>query len=228
MYVVTEGPVIVKPDRYGVAFWDVGFLGNKPETDPKPNWNVTAQLISLDPSGASLEEVAHGHIRIGSIDNAYQPSLTLPVPDRPGFYRFDVQISDAKGTRLGAYGEYVRVVEPSVKVRLGISDRRFRPGQSLAARPEEIGTSWISFGEHFEVERRSSGGWRPYPPLNTRNWNLWLGTAGPGGAGRCSHLRIPPETPAGRYRLVKGVGVLTGGEHARALTLTAPFSVARP
>jgi hypothetical protein len=227
MYVDVEGPAIVRPDRYGVAFWDVGFLGNKPNTHPRLDWLVTAQLVSLDSSGASLEEVAHGHIRIGYIDDAYQPSLNLPVPDQAGFYRFDVQIAGANGDLLGSYSEYLRVVAPSVKVRLGISDRRFRPGQTLATRPEELGTDWISFGEDFEVQRRSGGGWRHYPSLSPEIWEAWGGFAGPGGAGRCSYLHIPADTPAGRYRVVKGIGVNTGSKHEHGLVLAAPFSVSR-
>lgn len=225
MYVDTEGPVIVRPEKYGVAFWDVGYLGNKPETHSKLDWLVTAQMVALDSSGASLDEVAHGHIRIGRIDNAYQPSLNLPVPDRLGFYRFDVQIAGADGNLLGSYSEYLRVVAPSLKVRLGINDRQFRPGQTLATRPEELGTEWISFGESFEVQRRSGSRWRSYSSLLPGIWALWRGFVGPGGAGRCSSLHIPIDTPAGRYRVVQTVGVNPSGKRGHGLTLTAPFSV---
>jgi hypothetical protein len=97
----------------------------------------------------------------------------------------------------------------------------------LATRPEELGTDWISFGEFFEVQREVGGNWRRYPPLNPEAWELWGGLTEPGGAGRCSYLRIPAHTPLGRYRVVKGVGVDKGIKRERGLTTTARFSVVR-
>ena len=225
MYVDTEGPVVVQPDRYGVAFWDLGFLKGEPSGHPRLNWIVTAQVFSVDGSGWSLEQISHGHIRINRIGNGYQPTLNLPLSHRPGFYRFDVQISEPDGNLLGRYSSYLRVVPPSVKVRLGISNRHFRPGQRLATRPEELGTDLIFFGEAFEVQRRVGGDWRLYRPLNPAFWDGWGGLVGAGDAGRCSYLQIPAHTPSGAYRIVKGVSVIAGGMPVRGLTLTAPFHV---
>ena len=228
MYVDTEGPVIVRPDHFGYGFWDVGFERNQPERHPTLDWLVTAQLVALDSTGEALEEVSHGHVKIHRINDAYQPSLNLKVPYRVGFYRYDIQISDSAGDRLGSYSEYVRVVSRSVKVRLGINGRRFRPRQTVATRPEELGTEWITFGEDFQVQRRSKGAWRLYPPMNPEIWETWGGLTGAGGAGRCSSFRIPAGTPRGRYRIVKRVSTRFGREPGLSLTLTAPFSVVNP
>lgn len=226
MYAYTEGPVIARPDEFGYAFSDVGFERKNPPKDrPKLDWLVTAQMMALDPTGAVSEQVDQGQIRIRTIDDAYQPSLNLKVPARVGFYRYDIQISEFDGTLLGSYSQYLRVVPHSVKVRLGINARRVRPGQTIATRPEELGTDWISYGEAFTVQRRIDGDWRPYPPMDQKFWNDWLGLAGPGEAGRCSFLSIPAYAPKGRYRVVKHIGVEEAGEHELGVTVTAPFSV---
>ncbi len=103
---------------------------------------------------------------MGRIDDAYQPTISLAVPGRPGFYRFDIQIAGADGTELGSYSEYLRVVSPSIKVRLGLSSARVRPGQTVSARPEELGTEWLNYGEDFVVQRRSAGAWH-------HEWDVW-------------------------------------------------------
>jgi hypothetical protein len=228
MYVDTEGPVIVRPDHFGYGFWDVGFERNEPERHPTLDWLVTAQLVALDSTGEVSEEFDHSHVNIDRINDAYQPSLNLKVPDRVGFYRYDIQISDSAGNQLGNYSEYLRVVPPSVRVRLGINGRRFRQGQTVATRPEELGTELITFGADFQVQRRSNGAWRRYPPMTPNAWAAWLGGIGPGSAGRCSSFRVPAGTPHGHYRVVKRVGTSFGREPSLSLTLTAPFSVASP
>jgi hypothetical protein len=228
MYVDTEGPVIVRPDHFGYGFWDVAFERNPPEGHPRLGWLVTAQMVALDSTGQVSEEIAHGHITIARIDDAYQPSLNLKIPDRVGFYRYDVQIADSAGNLLGSYSEYLRVIPSSVRARLGINGHRFRPGGVVATRPEEIGTAGISFGEDFQVQRLSEGAWRRYPPMTPNAWAAWLGFVGPGSAGRCSSFRIPPGTRRGRFRVVKRVSTSVGREPGRSLTLTAPFSVVNP
>jgi hypothetical protein len=160
MYVYTEGPVIVRPGRFGYAFSE----RNPPKHPPKLDRLVTAQLMALDRTGAVSEQVDQGQIRIRSIDDGNQPTLNVKVPDRVGFYRYNIQISDFEGNLLGSYSQYLRVVPGSVRVRLGINGRRFRPGQTVATRPEELGTDWISFGDDLFVQRRIGGTWRSYHP----------------------------------------------------------------
>ncbi|HEY2053912.1 MAG TPA: immunoglobulin-like domain-containing protein [Solirubrobacterales bacterium] len=225
MYEMGVDQVLTGASSYGFAFWDVGFVGNHPET-PTVDWRVTAQIQALGPDGSVVEEVDHTHIKVGRIDDAYQPIISLDVPGRPGFYRFDIQITGADGAELGAYSEYLRVVPPSVEVRLGINTDRVRPGQVIAVRPEELGTERLDYGEYLVVQRRSDGGWHRYPPMNGGAWALWLGMLGPGAAGSCNHVAIPDDTPAGHYRFVKSVGTETGPRSGRSLSVAAPFMVA--
>lgn len=218
-------PVLVQSEEFGDGFSDVGFERNPPVPLGRVDWLVRAQLMALDSAGGVSEEVDHGRIRIKHIDDSYQPSLSLKVPGRIGFYRYDIQFSDFDGNTLGSYSQYVRVVPRSARVRLGISGRQFRPGQTVATRPEELGTDQISYGEDFDVQKRVDGRWRPYPPMNQHFWAFWRGFAEAGGAGSCSSFTIPAGTPKGRYRVVKHVGVYVGRKSTLGVTLTAPFSV---
>lgn len=227
MYPDTEGPVIVRPDQFGYGFSDVGFERNPPVEATPLDWTVAAQLWSLDSAGTPTEEIDQRQIDIGRLDNAYQPHLNLSIPHVVDLYRYDIQFSDHDGNRLGSYSQYLRVVPEMVKVRLGINRRRFRPGQMIATRPEVLGTNWVTYGESFEVERMSNGHWHLDPALTPREWLTWSGSAGLGGAGRCSPFKVPIDTPPGRYRVKKPVSAEVGRTHRLPLTLTARFSVTR-
>jgi hypothetical protein len=226
LYAGTIGQVLVGRSSIGFSVWNVGFLGNRPDEHPNLDWSLTAQLVTLDAAGQDVEEIGHARDHIGRIDDAYQPSVSLPVPADPGFYRADVQISEADGTVLGSYSEYFRVMSPTLKVRLGISNNRVRPGERIAVRPENLGTDSLTYGEDYVVQRRESGYWRGYRPMNGGAWALWLGFIQPGGAGSCNSPRIPPDTPPGRYRIVKRVSTPLGPKTSRPVTLFAPFTVA--
>jgi hypothetical protein len=225
MYIGMEGPVLVDSHQFGYYVSDVGFERSHVERHPKVDWLVTAQLAALDSTGAVSEEVDRGQIKIKRINDAYQPSLNLRVPRRAGFYRYDIQFSDFNGNLLGSYSQYLRVVQRSVRVRLGINDRRFRPGQTIATRPEDLGTDTLRYGEEFDVQRRVDRHWRRYPPMNQNSWEAWLGVTGAGDAGSCSSFTIPTDTPKGRYRVVKHLGVDIGREQVLPLTIAAPFAV---
>ncbi|MGN6588248.1 MAG: hypothetical protein ACTHKT_12405 [Solirubrobacterales bacterium] len=227
MYLDTEGPVLVKPDRFGYGFFDHGYERSPPVEMTPLGWTVAAQLWSLDSAGRQKEVVDERQIHIGRIDDAYQPNLDLTMPDAVGFYRYDIQISDGEGNELGSYSTYLRVVPEFIKVRLGINSGRFRPGQTVATRPEVLGTNPITYGEDFEVQRMRNGRWQRDWAMTQEEWRAWLGSAGLGGAGSCSSFTIPANTPAGRYRVRKQVGVELHGIHWLPLTLTAPFSVTK-
>jgi hypothetical protein len=225
LYASTNGQVLVGRSNIGFAVWSVGFLGNRPDERPNLDWSLTAQLVALDAAGQDVEEIDHARDHIGRIDDAYQPSVSLAAPADPGFYRADVQISEADGTVLGSYSEYFRVMEPTLKVRLGISNDRVRPGKRIAVRPENLGTDSLTYGEDYVVQRRESGHWRGYRPMNGGLWAAWLGFIQPGGAGSCNSPTIPPDTPPGRYRILKYVGASLDPKASRSVTLVAPFTV---
>ena len=50
-------------------------------------------------------------------------------------YRLEVRIENGSGELLGAFGEYFRVLEPSVDFRLSLNRQRFKPGPAGGGRP---------------------------------------------------------------------------------------------
>jgi hypothetical protein len=225
LYATASDQILVGRSSVGFAVWNVGFLGNRPDEHPSLDWALTARLVALDAAGQDREEIDHARDHIGRIDDAYQPSVFLSAPSRPGFYRADVQISEADGKLLGGYSEYFRVMSPRLKVRLGISNNRLRPGQKIAVRPENLETDALTYGEDYVVQRRESGHWHGYRPMNGGLWEAWLGSIQPGSVGSCNSPTIPPDAPPGRYRIVKRVGVSLNPKASRSVTLVAPFTV---
>ncbi|MGV1049464.1 MAG: immunoglobulin-like domain-containing protein [Solirubrobacterales bacterium] len=212
-------PVIVGGGDYGYALFDEDF-----NRDLRLDWTVKGQLLRLGKSGDPVRELDHGQIEVGLVDDAYQPSLDLEVPARAGFYRFDVEFLGADGMLLGRFGEYLRVVRPWAKARLAINGRRFTAGQVVRTRIENVGTEQVNSGAPFEVQRRIDGAWREVHGLTPEVWPLYASIIGPGSAGECGGFGIPPDLPAGRYRVVKPAGAVYGDD-ARDLHLSAWFDV---
>jgi hypothetical protein len=213
--------VMTKPESFGYRFSEENFEGTV-----RLDWRVTAQLWRLTRGGRPVEEVDRGELSIGRLDFAEQPGLFLNPPGRRGFYRFDIQFWDGDGVQLGAYGAYFRIMDSFWRPLLGLNGRLFRPRQLVLSRVENIGTEWASFGEAFGVQRWQGKEWTPAPELAPDGWALWLGGVGPGGAGRCSALRLPPDVEPGRYRIVKEIYRGFDPRRSRRYFLVQNFRVA--
>jgi hypothetical protein len=84
----------------------------------------------------------------------------------------------------------------------------------------------ITYGEEFFVQRRIEGRWsKARGLLGGGVWALWLGILDGGGIGRCSALRLPADTKAGRYRIVKDVSRLSRVRRDQPHFVVAPFRV---
>jgi hypothetical protein len=136
-----------------------------------------------------------------------------------------MQITDRDGTQLGSYSAYFKLAQPFWKPRLGLTGHRFRPGQRVLSRVENLGTETVMYGESFSVQRLEGGQWIHVPNMTQKYWALWLGGASAGGSGRCSSLYLPDDISPGRYRIVKEVGPSPWPRGKRSYFLTAPFEV---
>lgn len=85
-----------------------------------------------------------------------------------------------------------------------------------------MGTIEFEFGEDFRLQRKIGGSWTPIKLPGEEIWELWLGYAGAGGAGRCSEMRIPQNFSPGKYRIVKSIARSLRG---KPIFLAAPFTV---
>jgi hypothetical protein len=213
--------VMPRPVPFGYGFSEHAYSGGGVRLD----WTVTAQLWTIDRHGTALQEVDREKLFIGNLSAANQPHIAVDPPEsRRGFYRFDMQIADKSGAKIGSYGAYFRVVRPFWRPKLRLTRDVVRPGQRLLIRVENHGSETITYGESFRVQRYEEGAWVEGLDLRRRRWFLWLGFLQPGGAGRCSALVLPTDTPPGRYRIVKSVRTERWPK-GREITLAAPFEV---
>jgi hypothetical protein len=216
------GNVIVGGGGFGYSFVTRDLSGK----DLRLEWTVSAQVSLLTQRGEVKRMVDQGSVWIEKVDNAKQPGLSLETLATPGFYRFDLQFEDREGNHLGAFSEYLRVVAPRLRVKLGINGRKFQAGDLVQTRVDNLGTEPVSYGASFSVQRREKSSWARATELHLGPWLAYLGIAGPGARGRCSGFKVPADLPIGRYRVVKGVGLeQSGPRRRRPLSLTASFDV---
>jgi len=212
--------VMTKPEEFGYGFFKENRGGPVPV-----NWTVTAQLWSIDAEGEATEEVGHTGIYLKTIDAEHQPFIGLKPPHRQGFYRFDLQF-ESRGTTIGSYSSYFKLVPPSWRPRLKLNRTTARPGQQILSRLENLGSDVITYGEEFFVQRRVDGRWSSARDLLGEGvWALWLGILEAGGYGRCSALRLPDDTKPGQYRIVKDISRANGDRPSNVDFVAAPFKV---
>jgi len=218
----------ISEDQVYTGSFPVGFgiSTQNPHARLRLDWTVTAQLWRISRAGQPLRQVGSLTLEIDQLDGGERPYVSIDVPGRRGFYRYDMQFADRDGNQLGAYGAYVRMTRPVWRVRLGL-DRRSRsyaPGERVISRIENYGSTSLGYGEDFRVERRIDGRWKKDHELTPGGFFLWLGVLRPGRSSLCSGAWLPRSTEPGRYRIVKSVDPLSY-DLADPQWLTAPFTV---
>lgn len=208
------------PEPLPIGF---GLSTRNPHASISLGWSVTAQLWRISREGRPLHQVASTALEIDQLDGADRPYVTIDLPGRPGFYRYDIQFAGRAGQQLGAYGSYLRVVRPFWQVRLGLDSRTYRPGERVRMRVENYGSRTVTFGEDFRVERRVDGRWGRDRELTPDGFFLGLRVLHPGEPTWCEVLYLPRSVESGYYRIVKTVGLGSAMHPERRLT--APFAV---
>jgi hypothetical protein len=214
-----------EPSSFGYGFSEHSFTSEGVSLA----WTVTAQLWTIDRWGGELRQVDRERLFIGRLRGSDQPSISLdPLKGRRGFYRFDLQIANRNGNRIGSYSAYFKVVRPSWRPKLQLAQETLRPGQWLLARLENYGSEYVSYGQAFAVQRMERGQWVGAPDLiEHRWWAMWAKALGPGGVGGCNALLLPIDISPGTYRIVKDVdrGFV---RPTKGRQLTAQFTVVAP
>jgi hypothetical protein len=206
---------------YNYSFYDEGLA-----SDPLSlNWLVTARLVAVKRNGGERAIGDEVRLAVQSVDDAYQPTLALQIPQKVGFYRVDLRFADDQGKQFGSYHEYLRVMRPTVRLRLGINGRTFHPRQRVRTRVENLGTAVVSDAMYMQLEKQIPGsGWRRLPPVDAgglRGPRLLLA----GEAGDCVGMRIPAGLSPGRYRVLRPVGISVG--KIKGQTLSTVIRVTR-
>jgi len=210
--------VIVGKGGFGYRFFDDTYgIRKKVDLD----WDVKTSLSRIDRRGEVLREVASQDQYFGVVTEIGEMSFWLDAPPGPALHRYDIEFRDhGSGVVLGSYSEYLRVVRPTFHAGIAVNRDQVRPGQKVFARVENHGTSWISFGLAYEVQRREGGRWVEQD-LGVDGWLLPLILMSGGSSGWCMPYLVPVDAAPGRYRFVKDLG-FAGRRDKRAV---APFSV---
>lgn len=169
----------------------------------RPAWEVEAVFAELRPSGRVRRIVETVSTRL---PRRRQLSLTYRTPRAPHLYRVDIYLS-AKGKRVAHYAQYFRSGRPRHEGLLGVSARQFRPGETLFARFDNVGTQVVYAGYGGTFERFDGVEWVLDPTLQ-RGETYPLVSVGvpPGAVFDCFALPIPADQPPGLYRFKKREG----------------------
>jgi hypothetical protein len=186
------------------------------------NWKLAIELSRVSRHGGVRKVLGEQKRRLKKVHRNSQLDLSLSLDYPPGLYRYRVVIRDRGNKVLAEYGQYARVLPPTLKVGLGLNKRAFRGGEDLLAQIINYGTESVSFGKGAIFERYENGDWVktnlfPMPRVQRRAVGVTAGVRGP-----CEEFDIPEDTPAGTYRLRKEIFTLF---LANARTVTASFAV---
>ena len=208
-----EGPLQIGE---GVRGYRLSFFPYQAgEPSPTLNWKLTGTLTPIDEAGRPLAPSQTIERRVDKLEpEGSGPSgesrIDFPIPGTPMLYRLEVRIENGSGELLGAFGEYFRVLEPSVDFRLSLNRQRFKPGQTVRVTLSNPGVAWLRFGLFRGIEYKKGRSWVA-PPVEFPGrpvFAIGLGM-GPGESKSCWSVKIPDDAVPGRYRFSTQVGVST-------------------
>jgi len=171
---------------------------------PRPyrlDWTVTFTVKRVDASGTPHGTLGKRTLRFRS-RRLWSEAIhfSIAVPNRPGFYRSDLTI-DRPHHPPTTFSQYTRVVPYRVDVVLRLNRTSYLPGETVAARLENHGTVWITYGLGLSLEGWDGMRWVPigegsfFPPIGI--------SIGPGSLSDCQGLLLPADLQSGNYRLTK-------------------------
>ena len=215
----TNGRLVRPGQYYGVALEDAT------RQRVTRDWRVKVRMLQLDEQGEVMEEVSHDKLPEQQGEREMMPQMRMRVGEEPGFYKLDIRVTDA-GRWSGRYGLYVKAEPPHGEGRLVLAGRRFRAGESVEMRVENLGTEKLDYGEAVSLERESGDGWEPVPAEYAFHLiGYW--TEG-GEVGNCLSYKLPADLSPGRYRFVKEVSTHKEPRGYHDHFLTAEFEVIDP
>ncbi len=160
-------------------------------------WTVEASLFSVNKMGVRAGRVRRSQRYLKSTGTLL--SISLDVPRRVGFYLFDLEFRQGNKT-LGSFGEYLRVLDPLIDVRLGLKRATYSPGDTLVSRLENIGTQDVAYGFGYAIEQLTPAGWLVVGPSGYAA-PRYVRVLPAGRASECVSYRIPADMPEGHYRI---------------------------
>lgn len=179
-----------------------------PRSTEHNDWVVTVKLASVDRQGDVEQLIGSFQRPIGEEGSPSSQYFSFHLAARPRIYRVQLTVRDRKGGILGRFGKYIRVLPAVPDTEFLLSAATYHRGEVVLGRVENYGTTWVSYGVEYRIERFDGEAWLPAPESPKEFIQPEIGT-GPGTAGICLEFPIPPTLPSGHYRMVKEFG--TGG-----------------
>lgn len=186
------------------------------EPSPTLNWHLASTLTMIDEQGRPLSPAQTIEQDVGRLEpegngGSGQVMAKFDIPGDPALYRLEVVIENDSGEHLARFGEYFRVLEPSVDFRLSLNRKRFRPGQTVRATLSNPGVAWLGFGLFRGIEYKKGKSWVRPPVEFPGGFVPAIGLGmGPGESKSCWKVTIPENAKPGRYRFSTWVEVGTG------------------
>ncbi len=203
-----------------------GRAGYQLQWDANPGWDVTVEFARVNANGKVIHQIGQRHLRLGELAPALITEPAFTMSGKPALYRTTLVIRSSSGRKLAEFGNYYRVIRPTVHVRLAPDASAYRPGTTVFARIENPGAAFVLFGDGYEVEVLEGASWMPAPELRGP-FVTPLSFVAPGTTGsHCLPVPIPASTPAGRYRVSQETVVSWPFErHEQRPFLRAEFEV---
>lgn len=170
------------------------------------NWQIEAHLYQVSKRGEPRGTIQRQRRFVGRVSERNFSRIQFPflLPRHQAFYRVDLTFRRKDGSLIERYGQYLRVVPHTVAVALAVSSKSVSPGEEMSIRVENAGTSRVSYGEPFAVDRLAGSQWSTYLSESELGpWRRPLVGLEAGTAGRCQEFMVPLDAPAGRYRVKK-------------------------
>ena len=178
-----------------------GRAGFQLNWDTNPKWDITLTFAQVDWSGRVVRRIGKRHFRLGELGAAVITEPNFALPGKPAAYRTTLVVRSLSGRKLAQFGNYYRVIRPTVHAQLVPNATAYRPASTVFVRVENPGAAFVLFGEEFAIEKLEGEAWVPAPeapgPFAMPLYFVAPGTT----SGSCSPFTISATMPPGRYRL---------------------------
>jgi hypothetical protein len=214
-----------------VGAGEIGFSLAYDALPRRLDWLVTAKLTQISAGGDAFGKLETRQVKVERPSRGTFDDFFFTVSAEPALYRIEIVFRNKSNRKLGAYGEYFRVVPSRQDARLRLNATSYRPEKTVYARIENLGTVLVTYGVPYSIEWYDGSSWVKAPESPKGPWILPLLFSQPGTSGNCFGFTIPAEMAPGLYRFVKSVNYSTESRRAgrRApVTLTAKFEVLPP
>jgi len=202
-----------------------GSAGYQLQWDTNPRWDITVTFARVSQRGKVVQRLGQRHLRLGGLAPASITEPHIPLPRKPAIYRSTLVIRSHSGRKLAEFGNYHRVIRPTVHARLALTAPTYRPGDTLFARVENPGAAFVLFGQEYAIEKLEGESW---VPVLEAQFVIGLYYVAPGlTSNHCIPFPLPTTMAPGRYRLSQEA-VISWPNQPRQLrpTLHAEFDVA--